>query len=196
MATFDTLSQAQQDAFQQRVEMLGFNLNALPKAPIVTAEGGLRFSGAAAEFAPHVKYKTVSSVDEVKRLVGMPDSAFDKGTQDHHLRYLAPPPFAASREVTYLALSPPERGDLEAAAYAYVFGDSRKVAGWRDAIDRLLLPRELSFVAALDVVVTPQKPLYIVNPSYTFGTVTIEPGGAIIVQADSSVNVQLLVKVA
>jgi hypothetical protein len=191
---FDTLTQAQKDAFNDRVQQLGFDPKAIAGSHIVTGGGGLRIHGAAAEFANHVKYKTISSIDELKRLLGVPDAAFKKGTPEHHLKYLPPPTYSAKPAVTLLALTEPERNDLEAATYAYLFGDSSKVAAWRDTIDRLLLPREVSFVAVENVTVTPSNPLIIRNPSYTFGTVTIEPGGEIIVESDSSVHAQLLVK--
>jgi len=191
---FDQLSQAHKDAFNDRVQQLGFDPKVIAGSHLVTSGGGMRIHGAAAEFASHVVYKTISSVDEVKRLLGVPDAAFKKGTPDHHLKYLPTPAHAANPGMTLMALTEPERNDLESAAYAYLFGDSTKVAGWRDSIDRLLLPRELSFVAVEKVTVKPGSPLYISNPSYTFGVVEIEPGGTIIVQADSAVSIQLLVK--
>jgi hypothetical protein len=191
---FDGLPQAQKDAFNQRVQQLGFDPKVIAGSHVTTSGGGCRIHGATTEFGNYVKYKTMSSVDEVKRLLGVPDAAFKKGTSDHHLKYPPVPAYATKTGMSLMGLTEPERNDLEAAAYAYLFGDSSKVAGWRDVIDRLLLPRELSFVAVETVVVTPGSPLYITNPSYTFATVEIKPGGQIIVESDSSVDVQLLVK--
>lgn len=184
MPSFDSLTQEQQDAFLDRVQQLGFGPE-IAETSIVT--------GDAHEFAANLRYKTISSVDELKRLVGIPDSSFEAGASDDHLTY-PPVPRYAARWSTYLALSMPEREELERAAYAYLFGDSSKVAGWKDVIERLLLPREISFMAAGNVTVTPDHPLRITHPSNTFGVVTIEPGGTIIVETDSTMNVQLLVK--
>jgi hypothetical protein len=191
---FDRLSPAQKDAFYARVQQLGFDPGALAGSNLVTGGSGVRINGAAREFANHVKYKTMTSVDEIKRLLGVPDSAFTSGASDQHIRYSPPPGHADNRQMTFLALTQPERNDLESAAYAYLFGDSTKVAGWRDVINRLLLPRELSFVAYESVTVKPGSPLYITHPSNTFGTIIIEQGGEIIVEADSNMDVQLLVK--
>ncbi len=193
-SAFDTLSQAQKDAFNSRVKMLGFDPGSLADSDIVTGGGGCHIHGAVPEYAKNVKYKTVSSIDEAKKLLGVPDESFKRGTSDDHLKYPPLPAYAGKPDLTLSALTHEEETDLEDAAHAYLFGHSGKVAGWADTINRLLLPRELSLVAAQSVTVTPGNPLYIRDPSYTFGVVTIEPGGQIIVQADSSVNVQLLVK--
>ena len=191
---FDTLSTAQKDAFNSRVQQLGFDPKAIAGSHIVTKGAALEIHGSVPEFANHVKYKTFSSISEVKRMLGVPDAAFKAGTSDGHIKYPEPPAYASKADVTLAGLSEEERNDLEAATYAHLFGDSSKVDGWTDTINRLMLPRELSFVAAESVTVTPSSPLIITNPSYTFGTVTIEPGGQIIVKSDSAVNVQVLIK--
>jgi len=191
---FDMLSQAQKDAFYARVQQLGFDPTALAGSHLVTSGNGVRVTGAERAFAHHVKYKTLTSVDEIKRLLGVPDSAFKGSTSDQHVRYVPPPKYADNKQMTLLALTQAERNDLEAAAYAYLFGDSSKVAGWKDVINRLLLPRELSFVAYECITVKPGMPLILTNPSYTFGTVIIEQGGEIIVQSESKMDAQLLIK--
>jgi hypothetical protein len=191
---FDTLSDEQKNAFRERVAQLGFDPESLRDTSIVTSGSGLSISGADREFAKYVRYKTFSSIDDVKHVVGVPDGAFQRGTSDQHIKYLPAPRHADSTEVTYLALTQQEQDDLENATYAYLFGNSQKVQRWRDSINRLLLPRELSFVAAENLTVKPGAPFKITNPSYTFGTVTIEQGGQIVVQADSTLNAQLIVK--
>ena len=191
---FDALSKTQKDAFNSRVQQLGFDPKAIAGSHIVTKGSGLEIHGSVPEFASNVKYKTFTSIGEVKRLLGVPDATFKNGTSDSHIKYLPVPSYAAKSDVTLAGLTEEERNDLENATYAYLFGDSDKVKGWTDTINRLMLPRELSFVAAESVTVTPSSPLYITNPSYTFGTVTIEPGGQIIVKSDSAVNVQVLIK--
>jgi hypothetical protein len=190
---FDTLSTEQKNAFNERVAQLGFDPASLRNTSIVTGGSGLSISGADRQFANHVRYKTFSSVDDVKRVLGVPDSAFERGTSDQHIKYLPAPRFAAR---STLALTRAEQDDLENATYAYLFGNSQKVQAWREPINLLLLPRELSFVAAENVTVKPGAPLYLKNSSYTFGTVTIEQGGQIVVQADTSLNAQLIVKTA
>jgi hypothetical protein len=191
---FDMLSQAQKDAFYGRVQQLGFDLTALAGGHLVTSGNGVRINGADREFVDHVKYKTLTSVDEIKRLLGVPDSTFKSSASDQHIRYVQPPKYADNKQMTLLALTQAERGDLETAAYAYLFGDSSKVTGWKNVINRLLLPRELSFVAYESITVKPGKPLILTNPSYTFGTVIIEQGGQIIVQSESKMDAQLLIK--
>lgn len=193
---FDTLSSEQKDLFYERVAQLGFDPAALRGSNILTGGTGLRISGAANAFANYVRYKTLTSIDEVKRLIGIPDSTFERGASDAHIKYVPPPRYGDSTSVTFLALTQAEKDELENAAYAYLFGNSTKVAAWRGPINRLLLPRELSFVAVENVVVKPGSPLYLTNPSYTFGAVTIEQGGQIIVQADTSVNAKLVAKTA
>lgn len=191
---FDTLSSEQKHAFEERVAQLGFDPASLRGTHIVTGGDGLSISGADRQFANHVRYKTFSSVDEVKRVLGVSDTAFESGTADGHIKYLPAPRYAEGAQVTYLGLTRQEQDDLENATYAYLFGNSQKMQGWRDPINRLLLPRELSFVAAENVTVKPNAPLYLKNSSYTFGTVTIEQGGQVVVQADTSLNAQLIVK--
>ena len=193
---FDTLSQEQKDAFNSRLKQQGFDPTALAGGHILTSGDGCRIHDADPQYAKYVKYKTISSIDEVKQVLGVPNAAFAKSGSDDHLKskYLPPPPYAGKSDVTLSALTPEEENDLDEVTYAYLFGNSDKVAGWADVINRLKLPRELGFVAAESVTVKPGSPLYITYPSYTFGVMTIEPGGQVIVQSDSSVSIQRLVK--
>lgn len=45
-----------------------------------------------------------------------------------------------------------------------------------------------------DVTVSPGNPLYITDVNRSFGTVTIAPGGQIIVQTSADITIQHLIK--
>lgn len=196
---FEALAPHQQDAFFRRMEKLGFDPQAVGKATINTGDfnGPVRLSDTLPRSICHVRHIAVGAIDEVKELVGFHDEHIaDNTVPDRHLSYELSPWPAEKADLVYLALTQEERNQIERAAYAYIFGNSSKLSSYRSIINKALFPRVLAVVAAGSVIVTPSNPLILDMPVNEYGSVTVEPGGQILVETDCSMQAQLFKKVA
>jgi len=143
-------------------------------------------------------FVTVPSIDDFKEFGGNADELYATNQLDVHHAPLGE--WDASRtEVPYSELTPQEKADLCHAYKTYIYGHSQTVQSYKDALQKHYFPTQLAVLAAQDVVVTPGNPLILAGngdqpASFSFGTITIEPGGQIINQANATLLVDNLVQ--
>jgi hypothetical protein len=146
--------------------------------------------------------RVVKDIAEMKRLGGVPDYHYTKEKLgDSHIDYPPPPPQAAlaaakqhAGDVCRLqdALDPTTLADVERASKAYLTGNSERVKAWEPIINALAYPLQGTVIDAGDVVVTPGNPLVINGPgpvAYNAKSITVEPGGQILVNTEVTFNV-------
>jgi hypothetical protein len=137
---------------------------------------------------------TVDHVDDLKRLAGIPNEDYDSGAIEHH--HDAPPEWPQEKnDHAPEDLEPHERDQVRQALVTHVYGHSDRVASYATVLNNHFFPMEAAAYAVANVTVTPDNPLIISgnNAAANFGTVTIEPGGQIIVETDCTVTCQQMV---
>lgn len=146
--------------------------------------------------------REVKDIADMKQLGGVPDYHYtDEKLSDSHIDYPPPPPKAAlvaceahAGDVCRLqdALDPETLGNVARAARAYLTGNSAKVKDWEPVINAMQFPVSGTVINAGDVVVSPGNPLRIDGPgpvAYNAKSITVEPGGQILVSTEVTFNV-------
>lgn len=143
-------------------------------------------------------YVTVQSIDDFKEFGGIADSLYDNNTMvnDHPT---LPEWDAAKTDLPYSELSPKEKADICQAYTTYIYGYSKKVQSYKEVIHKHYFPVQLPIFSAQDVIVTPGSPLVLSSDGdkpvvFNFHTVTIEPGGKIINEGNSTILVDKLIQ--
>jgi hypothetical protein len=140
----------------------------------------------------------ISSVQHLKEVAGIPDSYY-KTHRGADAAVIYPPEpvtdfaraIAQARADSCALESLIDPGDMECineATLAFVNGDSEKVIRYEPVINALRFPAQAILTVGEDITVTKDKPLiigenspHVIGGKVIFGTVTIEPGGQIIV---------------
>jgi hypothetical protein len=137
---------------------------------------------------------TIDSVDDLKRLAGIPDSDYERGLMESHHEPLEDWP-AGKNSHAREDLSVEENERVRQALVTHVYGHSETVASYRDVLNNQFFPMEAATFAALDVTVDPGHPLILKgnNHAYDFGKVTIKRGGQIIFETDAVMTCQVMV---
>ena len=144
----------------------------------------------------------VRDIAHLKELGGTPDSHYTSGTySDKAIRYPAPLS-DATRQLLQSAkdkcelefhLKGESYADIATAAQAYVHGNSEKVKDYEPVINALHFPSQVAVFAVNDVVVQAGSPLVFApgDPStLSCSSLTVEPGGQVIVQENVTINSQ------
>lgn len=192
--SFSSLSPDQVNNFNTHLKTLGLDPSAV-HATLTTANEPLVLSSDEGKSTVQGTRVTVNDLDELKRLAGIPDEAFDKSLTEVHRSLGAPLDLSRAR-LSRAELDDQERQQLRDALVAYVFGRSTRVAAHKPSVEAHLFPLDVTLFAANDVVVTPGNPLIIngqLPVGTTFGTVTVEPGGQVIIETDATITIQSLV---
>ena len=189
------LKQEYQDNFARRLKQLGLNpSHVIPVIRTGDKKGPTRLS-ADPKISDYPPQKlTVSDLDELKRLTGIPDSDFQKGAVPEH--HPVPPPWDQKLNGSMPQdLTPEQNNHIVKAMISYLWGDSSKVKSYKAIIEKHHMPMDIATFAAGTVTVSPGSPLQLGpgNSGSNFGTVTIEPGGQIVVIGDSHVTIQELI---
>lgn len=128
---------------------------------------------------------TVETIQALADLNGVPDSRFDDdGWIDP---FPTPPPYADLSTAHQRAYSP----EMCAAREKWLFGDSRAVASYGDAINDTSFPMDVAVFIGKDFTASPGHPLVVPGDGHgqptavLFDTVTVEPGGQIIWEAST-----------
>ncbi|MCD1257844.1 hypothetical protein B5M42_003180 [Paenibacillus athensensis] len=143
-------------------------------------------------------FVTIPSIDDFKEFGGNPDELYATNQLSVHHAPLTE--WNASRtEVPYSELTTQEKADLCHAYQTYIYGHSQTVQSYKEALQKHYFPTQLAVMAAQDVVVTPGNPLILAGngdqpTTFSFGTITIQPGGQIISQANATLLVDNLVQ--
>lgn len=150
-------------------------------------------SGAGANVKP-VKVLKTSCLDELKSWVGVPDEHYDSGDVEHHLSVpSAEPASLAAKDVN--GLTAEQRETLVEGATAYVWGHSKKAAHWKSQVENFFAPFSVPVFALDNITVTAEHPWIIEGTPpqvINVGTITVEPGGEIIVKTSATINGETL----
>jgi len=190
------LSPAQQKAFNDRLKELQMDPSkVVKKITPETHRGPVVLSGdpAASSVPPHIV--TVTSLDEVKRIAGNPDDAYDTGLmQEHH--EIQPPWPAALNGKDPSQLKPEENNRINAAEIAYIYGHSKHHQSYKTIIEKHKYPAKFAVFAAEDICLdASNSPLIIKSESaHCYGTITICQGGSIQFESNAVMTVQKMVK--
>lgn len=202
---FDALNDDQKEAFKNQLTRRGLAAGALShEGTLVTGAtpGPTILSGDPAESHVPPTLMTVNSIAELKALHGVPNEHYSaRGITDAAIDYpdempqqrmmLADtaPDVCALRD----SLQPEEHDQLRKAAQAYVLGDSEKVAAFEPMINAAMFPLEVATICGEAIVVSPNSPLILKGPtalSVCYGSITVEPGGQIIILTQVDMTTQ------
>ncbi len=158
-----------------------------------------------AEF-PVSKIHDVNTIAELNALGGCKDDSYTKGVaSDSFVSY---PPSAASLGLPSLAacggdvcklkdsMTLDQHEAVAKAMNAYLMGNSAKVSDYEEHINAIHFPMQVVSHAAQNIVIGPNNPLIINNPSgaptnVVAGTITVQRGGYILVKTPLSMNSQI-----
>jgi hypothetical protein len=206
--SFKELSADQQAKFHAKCRTFGIDPETVPETvTTVNSNDGLRFGHPAgsAAFAP-AKVIDVKCIKDLQALGGCKDEEYTQGrASDAFVRY--PKPMAEMAAPTLKScdgdvcklkdsLSLEQHEAINQAMHAYLLGNSRKVQDYEDHINAIHFPQQVAVYAGENLVITAAKPLIIDNPNgsptqLVYGTVTIQPGGYILVKTPLSLDSQL-----
>lgn len=197
MSQSTTLTEEQQRNFDNRLKELGLNQSHVVAELRTGATPGPTYLSSHPDFESAIppQILTFNSLDDVKRLGGIPDEQYDNALMEEH--YELPPAWPEEKnDLASEELQAEENRNIRQAFIAYVYGHSDRVKSYKNIIEKHFFPMEVAAFAVLDVVVDPDHPLILKGPNqtYNFGTVTIKPGGQIICEADVNMVVQNMVK--
>ena len=202
---FDALSDDQKQAFRGRMAAMGLAPDTLShQGTLVTGAtpGPTILSGDPAESHVPPTLVTVNSIAELKALHGIPDEHYTvKGVADvavdypdelpqHRMKLTdTAPDICALRD----SLKEDERDQIVKAAKAYVLGNSEKVAAYEPLINAAMFPMQVAVICIPAIVVSSGSPLVITGSkpvSACYGTITVEPGGQIIIETQTNLTAQ------
>jgi len=202
---FDELNDDQKEAFKGRLTQMGLGADALShEGTLVTGAtpGPTILSGDPAESHVPPTLITVNSIAELKSLHGVPDEHYSvRGITDAAIDY----PDELPRERMMLAdtapdicalrdsLQPEEHDQLRKAAQAYVLGNSEKVAAFEPMINAAMFPTQVAAFNGEAITVSANSPLIIKGSTMitlNYGSITVEPGGQIIIQTQVNLTTQ------
>jgi hypothetical protein len=199
-----TLTPEQQQAFHAQLARVGMSPDSLSARSIRTADrpGGFVLSGDPEQSHLPPTMIEVRDLAHLKELAGVPDEHYTSGQRsDKAIPYPAP----LSAQAAGLLQSAQDKCELEfhlqpadyenvrMAAEAYVHGNSAKVQGYEALINTLHMPTQMAAFAATEIIVSPGSPLILgpgTTTSLNCASITVEPGGQIIVQTNASITTQ------
>jgi hypothetical protein len=192
---FVDLSAEQKQKFNAQLAAFGISQDDVPLT--ITADGTTRMHkdpelATVKSFAVEVK-----DLEHLKQLCGVPDAVLAKPGSDAHIMYPHKMPAdrakmltTGRKQVTEAAMTVEDRETVRSAMTAYMLGNSSKVAPELVQIANAVeFPMTLSVAAAQDLTVTAPYP---VSQALVCGTITIEPGGYLLVEADVSIQAQVI----
>ncbi|AKH64304.1 MULTISPECIES: collagen-like protein [Photorhabdus] len=132
---------------------------------------------------------TVQTIQELKKLGGVPDSEYGPGKMEPH--HPLPEPFSAAR----LANVTGNHIDLCKAFRAYIYGDSALVKDYEEILNAKRFPMKVALYSGESITVTADNPLIVEDKdgygepvALVYDQIIIEPGGQIICHTNSSIN--------
>ncbi|EQC00979.1 hypothetical protein [Photorhabdus temperata] len=140
---------------------------------------------------------TVQTIQELKKLGGVPDSDYGPGKMEPH--HPLPEPFSAER----LANAPGNHIDLCKAFRAYIYGNSALVKDYEDIINAKRFPMKVALYSGDSITVAASNPLIVQSQDghgepvvLVYKQITIEPGGQIIYRTNGTVQTNIIAKVS
>lgn len=193
---FSDLTDSQQTAFRARLAQAGIDPGDV--AAYVgpdTHPGQLRASLDPAESTIRPHLLQVHDVDELKELAGIPDAHYENGLMQEHHRI--PEEWPQDRgEVTLQSLTAPERNAIHQAHLVWLYGNSARVATYKDVINATEYPRTIPVFAAEELVITASNSPFVITTEsgHVYGLVTIYAGGSILFEGNVDFSCQRMVK--
>ncbi len=198
--TYADQTPEQRANFEAELQKIGFTLNEIPET-LNTTQPLTMHSEMSLSSVPGMAI-TIRDLAHMKELGGVPDTHFQQGGADTHVQYpvalegtRAKLLSAQSGESLAQSLTGEERQSVAGAVSAFVNGNSERVP--QDLVqiaNTTSFPMEATAFAAQNLVI--DKPFVIEGPTpqvLVFGTVTIKPGGSIIVKTDAKLSAQVIV---
>ncbi|ERT11981.1 hypothetical protein [Photorhabdus temperata] len=140
---------------------------------------------------------TVQTIQELKKLGGVPDSDYGPGKMEPH--HPLPEPFSAER----LANAPGNHIDLCKAFRAYIYGNSALVKDYEDIINAKRFPMKVALYSGDSITVAASNPLIVQSQDghgepvvLVYKQITIEPSGQIIYRTNGTVQTNIIAKVS
>ncbi|NRN27203.1 hypothetical protein [Photorhabdus heterorhabditis] len=140
---------------------------------------------------------TVQTIQELKRLGGVPDSDYGPGGMEPH--HPLPEPYSAER----LANVTGNHADLCKAFSAYIYGDSALVKDYEDILNAKRFPLKVALYGGDSIIISADKPLIIQSRDnhgeplvLVYEQITVEPGGKIIYRTNGAVQANTMTMVS
>lgn len=147
----------------------------------------------AGQASSHIVSKSieVASIAELKRLLGLPN---DRG--DDHVDYPdSLDTFKSTSPESLTGISNEMKGQITKAATAYVLGNPEKVKEYEDLINTHLFPGKALVFSIEDLYIRSGQTIILgrsgENEIYNVGTITVEKGGEIRVEGNTSLHCQI-----
>jgi hypothetical protein len=196
MGKKNTLTEEQQKKFEKRLKELGLNpSHVVPELRTGATPGPTYLSNNPdIESAIPPQILTFTSLDEVKRLGGIPNGDYTSGRIEEHHKALPPWP-EVKNNLMPEDLTAEENRNIAGALLRYVYGNSEKFKSYKTIIEKHVFPLEIAAFAVENVIVDPEHPLILTGSihTYVFGIVTIKPGGQIICEVDADMTCQKMI---
>jgi hypothetical protein len=205
------LSYEQLTGFRTTVERLQLSIDVLTPRPVRTSEllaghpaaralGEVVFSSDPEDSHVPPTLVQVSSIAQLKRMVGVPDEHYEAGMySDRAIDYPDPLP----RAVAELVDTARNKCDLEyrlsdehfehvrRAAHAYMHGHSDRVRSYEPMIDALMFPTQVAVFAGVELVIDTRVVVSGSAPvTWNYGSITVEEPGKIVVMTEFNVIAQ------
>ncbi|OCA56091.1 hypothetical protein [Photorhabdus namnaonensis] len=140
---------------------------------------------------------TVQTIQELKRLGGVPDSDYGSGGMEPH--HPLPEPYSAER----LANVTGNHADLCKAFRAYIYGDSALVKDYEDILNAKRFPLKVALYGGDSMIVSADKPLIVQSQDnhgepivLAYEQIIVEPGGQIIYRTSGAVQANTMTMVS
>ena len=168
------LSKEQQTDFDSYNEKLGFSKEVVSQFPSSSKAGAVVLSADPAKSSVPPKVITVNNLDELKELIGMPETDTHSFMDHSFIRELL-------EKKNDGDLTKDDRHNVKLGATSYILGNSSGLKGTAmTTIYKAMFPMTLAAFTAENFTVTPENPLVLGDGTVNnFGTVTVEEGGQI-----------------
>lgn len=192
MALVNVLNEAMKSKFLQNLQSKGIDTSNIPEHVLTNETRNYLTDQPGVKSAVPAKMLAVHSLDELKALAGNSDDDYVSGNMATHLHEDLPAWDSARSHLAQSELTAEENNNIANAFKTYIYGHSAKVSSYKDVITNHYFPMKLAVYAAQNLTVKAGQ-TYIVDGSNAiaeWGTVTVEKGGVIQYQVNSTWTVQ------
>ncbi|TDB62106.1 hypothetical protein [Photorhabdus khanii] len=140
---------------------------------------------------------TVQTIQELKRLGGVPDSDYGPGGMEPH--HPLPEPYSAER----LANVTGNHADVCKAFRAYIYGDSALVKDYENILNAKRFPLKIALYGGDSITISAGNPLIVQSQDnhgepivLVYEQITVEPGGQIIYRTNGAVQANTMTMVS
>jgi hypothetical protein len=190
------LTPEQQEGFRARLARAGIDpASVVKRIGPDTHQGPVVLSANPDESAIKPHLLEIRDVDEMKELAGNTDEHYENGLMDEH--HVIPDEWPENlNDLDHTSMGPEHRDAVHHAHQVYLYGNSARVASYREIINRTEYPRTVPVFAAEEIVVAASNsPYHIkVESGHIYGIVTIYAGGVIAFDGNVEFSCQKMVQ--